>query len=413
MDNLFYNNYSQLQPLAFRLRPKKIEDFVGQENVIGEKSVLRKLLEKNKMINSIFYGPSGVGKTSLAELISLALSAEFISLNATNCSINDIKKIALEAEKRLKINAKQTVVFLDEIHRFNKLQQDSLLPYTENGVITLIGSTTENPYYNLNNALLSRCIVFEFKPLNDSDIEKLVNRASSELELNFDFEIKSYIVALAKGDARVAINYVELVSNLKENITIDELKEILSHRSNIYHKVEDKYNIISAFIKSIRGSAPDAAVYWLGRMLDGGEDPRYIARRLMVHASEDIGMANPEALTIASNAMIASERIGMPEVRIILSHATIYLAISSKSNSVYKAIDNVLTDIESGKIMDVPKHLTKQYSEGYKYPHSYEKNFVIQEYLPEKIKYYIPGNNKNENLINEKLSKLWREEDEH
>lgn len=391
------------------MRPKNLDEYIGQEEVIGPRSVLRNLISKNKMVNSIYYGPPGTGKTSLAELISGELDYYFEKLNATTAGLADFREVVERAKKRVEIEGKRTLLFLDEIHRFNKLQQDALLPYTEEGLIVLVGATTENPYYNLNNALLSRCMVYEFKKLEEHHIIKLVDNAIKNLEIEeIEDSIKAAIVKLAGGDARIALNYLELYYNSKDAMSTDELLTLFEKRREGYHKKEDKYNIISAFIKSMRGSDPDAAIYWLARMLDGGEDPRYIARRLMVHASEDVGMANPEALLMAHAAMDATERIGMPEVRIILAQTTIYIAISSKSNSVEKSIDLALRDIKNGNLQDVPKHLKNQYSDLYKYPHAYEGNFVLQDYMNNHSRYYETGENKNEKMIQLKLDKLWK-----
>jgi len=407
MNKLFDINYDMVKPLAFKLRPNSLSEFIGQEEVIGKNSMLYKLIKRKKLINCVFYGPPGVGKTSLAELLSNELNYSFEKLNATTANLSDFKEVIARAKKRIEYEEVKTILFLDEIHRFNKLQQDALLPYTEEGIITLIGATTENPYYSLNNALISRLMVFEFKKFNNRDIKKLINRAISILEINLDEEIISYLLELSSGDGRVIINYLEIINEL-ELFSLDEVKEVFDKRKESFHKKEDKYNIISAMIKSIRGSDPHSAVYWMGRLLEGGEDPRYVARRLVISASEDIGLANPEAMLIANSALIASERIGMPEVQIILSEAIIYLAISSKSSSSYEAINSVLTDIANGNREEVPYYLTDLGSKDYKYPHSYPNNFVSQDYMKQSKKYYEAGNNKNEKLIEKKLKDLWK-----
>lgn len=407
MDTLFSQNSKEKRPLSYRLKPQKLNDFIGQEHIVGENSILGKLLNRGKIVSSIFYGSPGTGKTSLAIIISNILDYYFISLNATNCGVQDIKNEANNAEEKMRLYGKKTILFLDEIHRFNKSQQDILLEYVEKGSFTLIGATTENPIYTLNNALISRTMLFKFEKLKEEEIKLLIRDAIKKIDLNLQEEIIEYISELSFGDGRTAINYIELLSEIGEDMSLDDIKLMLGDRKSFYNKKEDKYNIISAFIKSIRGSDPDAAVYWLGRMLSGGEDPRYIARRLMVHASEDIGLANPEALTMATNAMVASEKIGMPEIRIILSQVTIYLAISTKSNSAYNAIGKVLEDITNGLIEEVPNHLKDEFKENYVYPHNFENSFIKQEYFGGERLYYKPRNNRNENLIREKLEKLW------
>lgn len=407
MNRLFDSDNNEARPLAYRFRPSSLEEFVGQEHILGRDTILQKLLSKKKIINSIFYGPPGTGKTSLAHMIAGMLSYDFLVLNATTTGVSDIKKIAAAAEEKLKIENKKTLLFLDEIHRFSKNQQDVLLDYIEKGSFVLIGATTENPYYNLNNALISRVIVYKFEKLKNNDIEKLINLTLKKLDFELEGEIIDYLVYLSGGDGRTALNYVELLSEIREELSLDDIKKIIGERKIKYDKSEDKYNVISAFIKSIRGSNPDAAVYWLGRMLAGGEDPRYIARRLLILASEDIGMANPEALNIGASTLAAADKIGMPEIRIILSQASIYMAISTKSNSCYNAINEAMNDEEFSDEMQVPRHLTAEYGREYIYPHDYKNNFVKQKYIEGDKRYYVPGNNKNESLIKEKLEKLW------
>lgn len=404
--NLFQGNYKNVEPLAYKLRPKTLDDFVGQEKLLGKDGIIRKLILNSTLSNSIFYGPPGCGKSSLGQIISNTLDCNFEKLNATTASISDIREVVEKARKNIELYGKRTILFLDEIHRFNKTQQDALLSYTEDGTLTLIGATTENPYYNINNALLSRVMIFEFKELSHKDIDKIIKKASDYLKIEVPDKIREIITDISQGDSRIALNYVEMYNNIYSQMTEAEIYNIFRERQLSFDKKQDKYDMISAFIKSVRGSDPDAAVYWLGRLLDGGEDPRYIARRLFIEASEDIGMANSEALLIANAAMNACERIGMPEVRIILSHATIYLAISSKSNSVYNAINTVLKDIKDGNVQEVPINICHD-NVGYKYPHDYPDNFIKQKYMNKNKKYYIPGNNKNEKKIAEKLNKIW------
>ncbi|AVQ28752.1 replication-associated recombination protein A [Fusobacterium ulcerans] len=406
--NLFESNYDKIKPLALRLRPTNLDDFIGQEKILGKGGVLRKLIEKQSISNSIFFGPPGCGKSSLGEIISKTLDSNFETLNATVASLNDLREIVEKAKKNLEFYGKKTILFLDEIHRFNKLQQDALLSYCESGILTLIGATTENPYYSLNNALLSRVMIFEFKSLSRDNIREILEKGVKYigLEEKISKEVIECILDISQGDSRIAINYLELYQNSCMDLEDEEVLDIFRQRQSSYHKAEDKYNLISALIKSMRGSDPDAALYWLGRLLHGGEDPRYIARRIMIHASEDVGMANPEAMLIASSAMAASEKIGMPEVKIILAQAVIYLSISTKSNSCYMGINKVMEDIEKGDMETVPLTICHN-AKGYKYPHDYAGNFVKQNYTAKKREYYVPGDNKNEKLIKEKMEKLW------
>ena len=404
--NLFENNYEKVKPLALKMRPTTLDDFIGQEKILGKGGILRKLIEKQTISNCIFFGPPGCGKSSLGEIISKTLDSNFETLNATVASLNDLRDIVEKAKKNLEFYGKKTILFLDEIHRFNKMQQDALLSYCESGVLTLIGATTENPYYSLNNALLSRVMIFEFKSLNREDIKKILQKGINYLGIDISNEIVECILDISQGDSRIALNYLELYKNSCIDLEDSEVLQIFRERQSSYHKAEDKYNLISALINSMRGSDPDSALYWLARLLHGGEDPRYIARRIMIHASEDIGMANPEAMLIANSAMQASERIGMPEIRIILAQAVIYIAISTKSNSCYMGINKALEDIENGDLEKVPLNIC-QNNKGYKYPHDFAGNFVKQNYSEKKRRYYIPGENKNEKLIKEKLEKLW------
>ncbi|WP_462424112.1 replication-associated recombination protein A [Fusobacterium ulcerans] len=406
--NLFESNYDKIKPLALRLRPTNLDDFIGQEKILGKGGVLRKLIEKQSISNSIFFGPPGCGKSSLGEIISKTLDSNFETLNATVASLNDLREIVEKAKKNLEFYGKKTILFLDEIHRFNKLQQDALLSYCESGILTLIGATTENPYYSLNNALLSRVMIFEFKSLSRDNIREILEKGVKYigLEEKISKEVIECILDISQGDSRIAINYLELYQNSCMDLEDEEVLDIFRQRQSSYHKAEDKYNLISALIKSMRGSDPDAALYWLGRLLHGGEDPRYIARRIMIHASEDVGMANPEAMLIASSAMAASEKIGMPEVKIILAQAVIYLSISTKSNSCYMGINKAMEDIEKGDMETVPLTICHN-AKGYKYTHDYAGNFVKQNYTAKKREYYVPGDNKNEKLIKEKMEKLW------
>ncbi|MDR3258996.1 MAG: replication-associated recombination protein A [Fusobacteriaceae bacterium] len=406
--NLFSANYENIKPLSLLLRPTSLEGFIGQDKILGKNGILRKLIENGNISNSIFFGPPGCGKSTLGEIISKTLNCNFEILNATIASLNDLKKIVDKAKQNIEFNNQRTILFLDEIHRFNKLQQDSLLSYCESGVLTLIGATTENPYYNLNNALLSRVMLFEFKPLSRENIRIILKKGVEYTNLSgkISDEIIECILDISQGDSRIAINYLEMYQKSCIDLTDGEVLELFRERQASFHKAEDKYNLISAMIKSMRGSDPDAALYWLGRLLHGGEDPRYVARRVMIHASEDVGMANPEAMLVAHAALSASERIGMPEIKLILAQAVVYIAISTKSNSCCNAIHDVFSDIENGKMDKVPINIAHN-NVGYKYPHDFPNNFVNQEYMQAKKQYYFPGDNKNEKLIKEKMDKLW------
>lgn len=406
--NLFETNYQDKKPLSYRYRPKKMSDFVGQSQLVGEKGVVIKLIKNRKFMNSIFWGPAGTGKTTLAELISHELDYNYKYLNAIKSSVADIKSICEQSKNDFSITGKQTLLFLDEIHRFNKLQQDSLLHDIEEGNVILIGATTENPFYNLNNALLSRCLTFEFKKLSSEDIYKMLSNILIKENVEMNDEILKYLSNITDGDGRQSINYLELLINSGIDFTIDEVKKIISNGKS-YHKTEDKYDTISAMIKSIRGSDPDATVYWLAKMLSGGEDPLYIARRLVISASEDIGLANPQALILASSCIEAVKEIGMPECRIILSQVAIYLACSPKSNSAYMAINNAMSDIQMNGVQEVPNHLKKVGKKDYLYPHDYKNNFVNQKYMTDKRQFYKSGDNKFEMMAKERLKKLWEE----
>ena len=404
--NLFENLNEDKKPLAYRYRPKSLEDFYGQEKLVGKNGILRKIMDKGTFMNAVFWGPPGTGKTTLAQIMANEMKYNYEYLNAIKSSVSDIKELSQKAKRIFDIEGRQTVLFFDEIHRFNKLQQDSLLQDLENGNIILIGATTENPYYSLNNALLSRCLTFEFKKLSAKEVYGIIEKISNEENFGFSSEILDYISDIVEGDARQAITMLELLSNVGIDFSLDEVKEIIG-KGKAYHKTEDKYDTISAMIKSIRGSDPDAAIYWLAKMLSGGEDPLYTARRLVILASEDIGLANPQALPIAVAGMQAAKDIGMPEVRIILAEVALYLALSPKSNSAYNAIDDALYNIESSRIQEIPSRLKKVWKKDYKYPHAYDNNFVNQKYMLEKIEFYKAGKNKFEDAALDRLDKLW------
>lgn len=417
----FYKNIFFVKPLAERLRPINIDDYVGQEHLIGENAPIRKIIESGNIPSMIFWGPPGVGKTTLVNIIAKSSKKEFYNLSAVNSGVKDVREVIEKAKNTNLFSKTNPILFIDEIHRFSKSQQDSLLAAVENGTLTLIGATTENPSFEVISPLLSRCQLYILKHLEEKDLDKLINKAISE-----DIELKKHQILIKEkdalyrfsgGDARKLFNILDLIVNTSSDkdkiiVTNKLIVEKLQENINIYDKSgEQHYDIISAFIKSVRGSDPDAAVYWLARMIDSGEDIKFIARRLIISASEDIGLANPNALLIANACFEAISKIGMPEARIILSQATIYLATSPKSNSAYLAIDKALAIVKETGNLPVPLHLrnapTKlmknlDYGKNYKYPHDYHNNYTEQEYLPEKInslKLYEPGNNNKEKNI--------------
>lgn len=414
MDLFEYNLQLQKEnssPLANRLRPKSLDKYFGQSHVVGEGKLLNRLIKADKIPSMIFYGPPGTGKTTLAEIISNQTNSLFERLSAISSGVKDIREVISTAKNNLSMYNKKTVLFIDEIHRFNKSQQDALLGYVEDGTITLIGATTENPFFEVNKALLSRCQIIELKPLNDTDIRNIIENALTEdknlREMNIQFDEKAIdvLVNSANGDARSALNALEIAVESSDSVNgcliIDEdaIKNSVFKPVLKYDKEEDHYNVISAFIKSMRGSDIDAALYYLARMIESGEDPKFIARRMVIFASEDIGLANPEALTVAINVFNAVNLIGLPECRINLSNGVIYLASSEKSNTSYVAIDKALEDIRQNKIYDVPSHLKDAHYSGaksldrgigYKYPHNDDS---YQQYLPDELKnqkYYDP-----------------------
>lgn len=416
-------------PLAEKLRPKTLDDVLGQEHLTGEKGTIRKMLENNSLNSLIFWGPPGTGKTTLAEIISEKSGRKFYKLSAVSSGVKDVRDVIEDAKKQNLFSGKSPILFIDEIHRFNKSQQDSLLHAVEKGWIVLIGATTENPSFEVVSALLSRSQVYVLKALSYEKLEELIDTASERYNLDektsFKIIEKEAFIQYSGGDARKLINSVELVLNQYKNSKKSEIKnedvlEVLQETMALYDKNgEQHYDIISAFIKSMRGSDPNGAVYWLARMIAGGEDIKFIARRMLILASEDIGLANPNALVIANNCFQAVNVIGNPEARIILSETAIYLAVSPKSNSTYMAINEALALVKKTGNLPVPLHLrnapTKlmkdlDYGKEYKYAHSYEGNFVDQSFLPEEIKevkLYEPGNNATEKKIYEELKKKW------
>lgn len=421
-----------MEPLAERMRPKSLDDFVGQEHLIGPNSSLRKAIINGNIPSFILWGPPGVGKTSLAHVIAMTLSRPFHSLSAINSGVKDIRETIAKAKNQQFFNRPNPILFIDEIHRFSKSQQDSLLGAVEKGTITLIGATTENPSFEVISALLSRCQVYVMKHLDKEQLILLVNKALTQ---DYDLKekkvkIESYdaLLKFSGGDARKLLNSIEIVVNSLDNqnaemvVTDEIVMESIQQNMALYDKTgEQHYDIISAFIKSIRGSDPNAAVYYLARMIEGGEDPKFVCRRMIISASEDIGLANPNALLMANQCFQAVNNIGMPEGRIIMAQTAIYLACSPKSNASYMAINMALDEIKQSGNLSIPLHLRNaptrlmkelDYGKEYKYAHDYSGNFVTQEFLPDEISsksFYRPGNNPAEARFLEFLKLRWKE----
>jgi len=421
MDDLFTqikkNNSKGRIPLAARMRPQDLDDLVGQEEIVGVGKLLRRSIEADQLGSLIFYGPPGSGKTSLAYVISQATKAYFVTLNAVTSGVSDLRKAIKDAEERLSFYQQGTIVFIDEIHRFNKAQQDALLPAVELGSIVLIGATTENPYFSIISPLLSRSRLFKLQALSKRDVANLLQKALVDKErglgnyrLQVAPDVIDYFADAARGDARLALNGLELavLSTLpdEQGIRIIDQKtaeESIQEKAVIYDRMGDQhYDVFSAFIKSMRGSDPDAVLHYLARMLQAGEDPRAIIRRLLIHAVEDVGLADPMALVVANAAAQSFEQVGMPEGRLILTEAALYIACAPKSNSVL-AIDDAINDVKKGKYGAVPLHLRDAnypgaknfgHGNGYKYPHDYPEHYVKQDYLPQELKetrYYKPS----------------------
>ena len=435
-DYMRANTMEKESPLASRMRPTTLDEVVGQKHIIGKDKLLYRAIKADKLGSVIFYGPPGTGKTTLAKVIANTTSARFEQINATVAGKKDMEEIVKNAKDSIGMYGQKTILFVDEIHRFNKSQQDYLLPFVEDGTITLIGATTENPYFEVNNALLSRSRIFELKPLEKQDIRELVMRAVYDTKkgmgtygADITDEAADFLADVANGDARAALNAVELgilttdkSDDGKIHITIDVAAECIQKRVVRYdHDGDNHYDTISAFIKSMRGSDPDAAVYYLARMLYAGEDVKFIARRIMICASEDVGNADPNALVVAVSAAQAVERIGMPESQIILSQAAAYVATAPKSNAAYMGIAKAMKTVADTRTMPVPAHLQDRHYKGaeklghglgYKYAHDYPNHYVTQQYLPdgvEGMRFYEPSENGYEKKIREPMEFIKRE----
>ena len=407
------------EPLAYRVRPKTLEEYVGQEHVLGKDKILYRTIKADRLSSLILFGPPGCGKTSLAQVISETTKYKFYKINAVTAGVADIKAVIEETKNYMLNPAGKAILFIDEIHRFNKLQQDALLPYVENGTIILIGATTENPYFEVNKALISRSMVVKLEPLTQEDVFKVLKMALTKKEGLGEYNIKIEDETLEKlsnisgGDVRTALNALEiatLTTSMNENgeivITDEILQNCVQTKKAVFDKSGDShYDNISAFIKSMRGSDPDAVLFYLARALHGGEDPMFLARRIVICASEDVGLANPNALVVANSAMQAVHMVGMPEARIILAEAAVYVANSKKSNATYLGIDKALEDVSSKDTGTIPMHIRNApaegmknlgYSIGYKYPHDFPGHVVEQQYLPDKMlgtKYFVPDEN--------------------
>ena len=407
------------EPLAFRIRPRTLDEYVGQEHVLGKDKILYRTIKADRLSSIILFGPPGCGKTSLARVISETTKYKFYKINAVTSGVADIKRVIEETKNFMLNPTGKSILFIDEIHRFNKLQQDALLPYVENGTIILIGATTENPYFEVNKALISRSMVIKLNPLTEENIFQILKNAIERKDGLGDYNIKiedetlKKLAIISGGDVRTALNGLEvavLTTNMDSDgyihITDEVIKNSVQSKKAIFDKNgEEHYDNISAFIKSMRGSDPDAAIFYLARAINGGEDPMFLARRIVICASEDVGMANPMALVVANSAMQAVHMVGMPEARIILAEAAVYVATSKKSNASYNAINSALEDVKNKDTGTIPMHIRNApvegmkkegYHVGYKYPHDYPGHYVEQQYLPDKMlgtKYYIPDEN--------------------
>lgn len=404
--------------LLNKISPKKLTEFIGQKHLLAEGKFLRRMIETNNLKSCLFFGPSGVGKTALARIISNEIEAEVFEFNASISSVVEIKKLI--EKKGTLFSSKKILIIIDEIHHFNKNQQDILLPFAENNDIVIIGITTQNPFFYINKALLSRFIICEFKPLTPQDLSLIIDRIISigfENKITINQETRDFFIRFADGDARKLINFIDAASVIAKDglINMEVVKELSLNRYLDYDKNDDyHYDITSAFIKSMRGTDPDATIYWLARMIEAGEDPLFIARRIVIAASEDVGLANSMALVVAQAAYNAVEKIGMPEARIILAHAALYVALSPKSNSSYIAIEKAVKEVKEGPKREVPLHLKDGHFDSYffgdgkvyKYPHDYPNHYVEQQYMPNPVRFYEPTDQGNELRIREFLKKI-------
>ncbi len=439
MDLFDLNREQQLSkeaPLPARMRPRNFAEFVGQEHIVGEGRVLRRAIEQDQLPSIILWGPPGSGKTTLAYVIASVTKSHFSPVSAVNAGVADLRKVAEEARTRRGMQGQQTILFIDEIHRFNKAQQDAILPHVENGTITLIGATTENPSFEVISALLSRCRVFTLNMLTDEQIELIIRRAIEDSErglgeknVELNENALRHLVNMSNGDARIALGALEIAAltaepdeSGKRLIGLEAVEDAFQHRALMYDKSgEEHYNLISAFHKSMRGSDPDAALYWLGRMMEAGEDPLYIARRMVRFASEDVGLADPQALVQANAAQQAIHFIGLPEGKLALAQAAVYLATAPKSNSLDRAYGKVREDVSRTGHQPVPLHLRNpetglmremEYGKGYKYAHDFPGHFVEQQYLPDELKgrrYYRPGKLGFEKEIEKRINYWWKQ----